>query len=305
MSLLSLLIAIMAEKSLSSSLWHFDFYYQKYAGFFQHNTLLSKQQGKMKDILFLLFPVTLVFFVLILIDNGLLHLIISTLVLIVCLGCPTTRQSYKQFLHASFQGEKTTAQLHHQQLIQDQNIPEMSFGLALVWLNYRHYIALMIIFIVCGATGAVLYRLLTTLIAKQHIEPSPAKSTTSNQVQESEEATIDTTLDTHNKSTPAWDYKLYQCILFYIDWLPVRITSWGYMFVGHFSKALPMWLENLFDVHKPAYKILIDVAQASEDNIIDNEDCTAEPCLLVRLAKRNALLFLVIISVLTLTGVIN
>ncbi len=77
------------------------------------------------------------------------------------------------------------------------------------------------------------------------------------------------------------------------------------MFVGHFSKALPIWLESLFDVHKPTYKILIDVARKSEDFMIDKDDCSAEPCLLVRLAKRNVLLLLSVISILTLLGLVN
>jgi AmpE protein len=77
------------------------------------------------------------------------------------------------------------------------------------------------------------------------------------------------------------------------------------MFVGHFSKALPMWLECLFDGKKPTHKILIDVAQKSEDIMLEEDDCTAEPCLLVRLAKRNLLLMLAAISILTLIGLIN
>ena len=99
--------------------------------------------------------------------------------------------------------------------------------------------------------------------------------------------------------------KNYHDILFYLDWLPVRITSLGYMFVGHFSKALPMWLESFFDGKKPTHEILIDVAQKSEDIMVNEDDCTAEPCLLVRLAKRNALLVLAAISALTLVGIIG
>ena len=77
------------------------------------------------------------------------------------------------------------------------------------------------------------------------------------------------------------------------------------MFVGHFSKALPIWLESLFDVTKPAHEILIDVAQKSEDIMVEEDDCTAEPCLLVRLAKRNVLLMLAVISILTLVGIVS
>jgi AmpE protein len=77
------------------------------------------------------------------------------------------------------------------------------------------------------------------------------------------------------------------------------------MLVGHFSKAMPIWLENFFDINKKPNQILISVAQKSEDFMVDPEDCTAEPCLLVRLAKRTLLLCLAVISVLILTGILN
>ncbi|MGB0986701.1 MAG: regulatory signaling modulator protein AmpE, partial [Pseudoalteromonas spongiae] len=97
----------------------------------------------------------------------------------------------------------------------------------------------------------------------------------------------------------------YRQILFWLDWLPVRITSFGFMLVGHFSKAMPTWLENLFEINKVPQSILIDVAQKSEDMMVDASDCTAEPCLLVRLAKRNLLLILATAAVLTLFGIIQ
>jgi AmpE protein len=50
---------------------------------------------------------------------------------------------------------------------------------------------------------------------------------------------------------------------------------------------------------------LISVAQKSEDFMVDPDDCTAEPCLLVRLAKRTLLLCLAVIAVLILTGILN
>ena len=59
----------------------------------------------------------------------------------------------------------------------------------------------------------------------------------------------------------------------------MRLVAFGYMFVGHFSKALPVWLENFFEFEKAPSKVLIEVAQMSEDYMIDADDCTAEPCL--------------------------
>ncbi len=328
MSLLSLLIALAAEKSLASSYWRFDYYYQQYVNFFQNwfNNKTAQTKLKKSNIsyaIFIFLPVAFVYGILHLVDDGLLHLIISTLILIVSFGCIKTRGVYKQYLHASFQGEKTTAALYHQQLLQDKNLPYMAFGQALIWLNYRYYIAIMLFFVIFGAAGVVFYRLLTTVIEQQNSSSIETEITNVDEedFKNSQISATDTTLKSDNEQTAnisdeeyteeqhnikqPHDCKNYQQLLFFIDWLPVRITSFGYMFVGHFSKALPVWLENLFDVHKPTYKILIDVARKSEDFMIDKDDCSAEPCLLVRLAKRNVLLLLSVISILTLLGLVN
>ncbi len=98
---------------------------------------------------------------------------------------------------------------------------------------------------------------------------------------------------------------MYSKILFWVDWLPVRIITFGFMLVGHFSKAFPVWLENVFELTKAPQCILIDVAKQAEDVMVDETDCTAEPCLLVRLAKRNTLLLLATVAVMTLLGFIH
>ena len=309
MSLLSLLIALAAEKTLSSSLWRFDYYYQQYVSFFHKNQTLSQlTDNTISYSLFLLIPVAVVYGVLALVDDGLLHLIISTLVLIVSFGCTTTRESYKQYLHAAFRGEATTAELHHQQLLQDKNLPAMGFGQALIWLNYRYYIAIMLFFVTFGAAGVVFYRLLTTVIEQQNgcsLDTSETEQASEVQAGIAEPVNPEENSVQYEVPDISSGCKNHHNILFYIDWLPVRITSFGYMFVGHFSKALPMWLESLFDGKKPTHEILIHVAQKSEDIMVDEEDCTAEPCLLVRLAKRNVLLILAVISALTLVGIVG
>ncbi|MBU2894105.1 beta-lactamase regulator AmpE [Colwellia sp. D2M02] len=335
MSLISLLIAIALERSLSSSRWGFYHYFQWYQRFFDKNTNNDKPIAKKitaTDVAFIAVPVVVIGFLLSIIDNGLIHVALSTVILIVCLGCADTRKSYKNYLTSAANGEETTMALHHQQLLTDKNLPAMGFGQALVWLNYRYYVAITLFFVVFGAAGAVFYRLLTSvieqqnkhcqdslntqesaageeLLAEQHnaevssADVSSAESATT----ENEPSHNDTTSEQHESTvTPriADGCNNHHDILFWVDWLPVRITSFGYMFVGHFSKAMPVWLENCFDFNKPTQQVLIDVAEKSEDIFVDEGDCTAEPCLLVRLAKRNALFVLAVIAILTLTGVL-
>jgi AmpE protein len=176
----------------------------------------------------------------------------------------------------------------------------------------------MLYFVVFGAAGAVFYRLLTTVIEEQNTRK------TGSAIEDCHEETVDADQSSTKEGTSQVDIEQtdeqhdsqntpdlhtgcqnHHDVLFWLDWLPVRITSFGYMFVGHFSKALPTWLESIFDSCKPTHQVLIDVAEKSEDIMVDNGDCTAEPCLLVRLAKRNVLLILAVISALTLAGLIR
>ena len=196
-----------------------------------------------------------------------------------------------------------------------KNLPEMGFGQTLVWLNYRYYIAIMLFFVFLGAPGVVFYRLVSTLAENPGNTDACAAPDDEVEQQasqaEADSETVTAAGESTDKDVSAQQEIIHKAVspcrqfLFWLDWVPVRLTSFGYMLVGHFSKALPVWLESLFDFNKQPSAILVDVAQKSEDLMVDNEDCTAEPCLLVRLAKRNLLLLLAIISLLTLSGVIS
>jgi AmpE protein len=278
MSLISLLIALAAERYLSSRAWQFNTYYKHYLKFIKRSSFVDSPWGSIVASYIALFvPAVACYFLLDLVDDGLLNIIISTIVLIICFGCIATRDKYKSYLKAAFQGEVTTCELHHQQLQQDKKITEMSFGQLLVWLNYRYFIAIMVIFVLFGAPGALFYRLLTTV---------------------NEGSTVEELEISDEVSQSMIRFQ------FWLDWLPVRVVSFGYMLVGHFSKALPVWLESLFDVNKAPHQLLITVAEKSEDIMVDANDCTAEPCLLVRLAKRTLLLCLAVIAILVLTGIL-
>lgn len=329
MSLISLLIALAAERYLSSPVWQFNFYYQHYLKFFnrlplvggvsKENVLISGAENNsagntdeiadqgfqasftVANIAFVVIPVLACYLLLGLLDDGLLYLVASTIVLIVCFGCIQTRHCYKQYLHAAFRGETTTCEMHHLQLLQDKNLMNMGFGQSLVWLNYRYFIAIMIFFVLFGAPGALAYRLLTKIT-----ETNTAESDDIAQGSESVDKEINVNADKISMGNSTSDINIMsQQVLFWLDWLPVRAVAFCYMLVGHFSKAMPVWLENLFNVEKLPHVLLIDVAQKSEDFMIDTGDCTAEPCLLVRLAKRTLLLSLAIIAVLILTGVLS
>jgi len=319
MSLISLLIALAAERYLSSPFWQFNSYYRRYIKFIRRTRLLeSKFLSALGTLSLIFLPVVAVYGLLWLIDDSLLHLIFSTVILIICFGCVNTRGSYKKYLMAAYRGEQSGCESIHMQLLRGKNLPEMGFGQTLVWLNYRYYIAIMLFFVFLGAPGVVFYRLVSTLAENPGNQdacaaPDDDEPVKEQQVaqEEAEKETVSETGETTDEESLAQQGIVREAaspcrqFLFWLDWIPVRLTSFGYMLVGHFSKALPVWLESLFDVNKQPSAILVDVAQKSEDLMVDSEDCTAEPCLLVRLAKRNLLLLLAVISLLTLSGVIS
>jgi AmpE protein len=308
MSLISLLIALVAERYLSTSVWQFKTYFDAYVSLFKSSRLMHlSKKSIVSQLIFIAIPVVICDLLIELVDDGLLYLIFSTLILIVCFGCVKTRQCYKDYLMSAFRGEPTSCELHHSQLQQDTSSAPMSFGQLLVWLNYRYFIAIMIFFVVFGPAGALFYRLLVTMNeTPEALEKECNKDETDAETSDESETNVEVKVEPQaTSSTEKVDTPILKDILFWVDWLPVRIVAFGYMLVGHFSKAMPVWLENLFDINKLPNEILISVAQKSEDFMIDPEDCTAEPCLLVRLAKRTLLLCLAAIAILILTGILN
>ncbi|KGK01145.1 beta-lactamase regulator AmpE [Thalassotalea sp. ND16A] len=281
MSLISLLIALAAERVLRSKHWHFNFYYAPYLKFargFVSKGEISK--SSLNVIVLALIPAILVWGLIALADNLLIEFVISAVVLIVCLGCSTARESYKNFLNAAMRGDEVAVSHHQMELQQNQDFDGESFGQTLVWLNYQYYMAIMLVFVFAGIGGVVFYRLLVAIA--------------NNIKNEQGEAFLPEAAVNHGKN-----------ILFYIDIIPSRVAAFGYMLVGHFSKASTIWLEGLLNFQLSPRKYLCTVAKTSEEYVVNNDDLTAEPTLLVRLAKRNVLLLLAATAFMTIAGVLH
>ncbi len=87
-----------------------------------------------------------------------------------------------------------------------------------------------------------------------------------------------------------------------VDWLPVRIAAMGFAFVGHYSRAMPLWLSGLLRGPSENEAYLGQVALAAEEVSLDDPNCTKPLLCLVSLAKRNLLFFLTLVAILTLFG---
>ncbi|MEG3765626.1 regulatory signaling modulator protein AmpE [Alteromonas sp. 14N.309.X.WAT.G.H12] len=212
--------------------------------------------------------------------------IVQTVIVFLALGCRASRHTYKSWLQAAQREDSEACDLYARQLHkglvgQEDNSDVADDGTQiqrlLLLANFQFYAAVIIFFIVLGAPGALLY--MTVREAHRYF------------------IAADWPCAEHSGS-----------LLHYLEWIPVRITAFGFLVVGHFSKALPVWLEYLFQGHMESQQFLWRVGRQAE--IIEPKDCATCNKLMacshvlagVRLAKRNILFLLVATAVLTLSG---
>ncbi|RUO33502.1 regulatory signaling modulator protein AmpE [Aliidiomarina sanyensis] len=93
-----------------------------------------------------------------------------------------------------------------------------------------------------------------------------------------------------------------QKLLAWVEWLPLRAAGFGFLLVGHFSRAMPVWVKSLTRGIEHPPRILGEIAQAAEEVHADEDDHTSEPDAMVNLARRNVILLLVVVAVATLFG---
>ncbi len=330
MSLISLLIALAAERVMLSKYWHFNFYFARYLKFalgFVSKDEISK--NLINITLLALIPALATYAVFSLVDNSLIEFVLSSLILIVCFGCRLSRQSYKNYLNAAMRGDEVAVTHHQMEIQQDQAEDVESYGQTLVWLNYQYYMAIMMVFIIFGAPGVVFYRLMVAIannVAITDIDASVAEVNAAelNAVQPNADDSLSVNAETDPETDPAQEHELEQdpeqqsgnylptaaieharCFLFYFDFIPSRFAAFGYMLVGDFSKSSTLWLEGLLNYTMAPRKYLCQVAKTSEDCAVEEGDLIAEPTLLVRLAKRNVLLLLAATAFMTIAGVLS
>lgn len=278
MTLISLLLVLLVERvTTKSQYWQAEFYTNKYTQKIQSSNWLNSSSKSWVLILIILLPVFIIYLLVQEFTGGLAELIISTAILMVCVGCPNVRATYKCFLQAAQRDDMQACNMYEQQLSDKQD--GASFGQNLVWQNYRHYTAIILWFAIFGAAGAIGYVLIRDI---EYTLRSEDQTTGNNAVA-----------------------KQAKFVLGIVDWLPVRITAFGFLLIGHFSRAFPTWLGYLPDPTVAAKTLLLDVSKKAEEIEPDESNCTEEPCTLVRLAKRNVMFLLVIIAILTLSGWIN
>jgi len=253
---------------------------------------------------------------------GILVFFVTLLLLWVCLGCPVTRQTYKRYLQAANREDFEACYLYAEELGNESGNEGdeesgnkggtlSNVGKQLVLVNYRHYASVIIFFVVLGLPGMIFYSLCKEwyLTRKKLSQPaletasqselSELSSDESNTADEQVKVQTDVIEEESIKEIPE------EKVMFILDWLPSRITAFGFLLVGHFSKGLPVWLNTFLNPNLSAYDVLAKVAKSSEELTPCENPHLQEPLQMVKLVKRNIIFLLMAISAMTLAGLVS
>ncbi len=300
MTLLSLLIAMALERVLlPSERWQYSTYFSPYLALVNRFELSQSWLRHGWGLLLIAaIPTALTFLLLQWVEGalfGFVSLAITVLLVLLAMGCLAARKEYKTFLRAACRGDEEACYLVAQRLDgskcgcslqeneQGDSLEQIEEGVgqALTWVNYRYYLAVMIWLMIFGVIGVVFYASLRTLADRTYKESE----------EEGEALVISDSIAR---------------ILNWLDYIPVRIASLGLTLVGNFSKAMPVWLENLLNPTDSAKLHLIKVSLAAEEfSEPANPTCVESVTKFVEMAKRNVLLMLSLIAILTLYGSVS
>jgi len=215
---------------------------------------------------------------------GVVQLIFWIMIGLLCIGAGSVRLHYHAYLKAASHDDSHARDAMAEELTLIHGVPvdcnEGEFlrelQNALLWINFRFYLAPLFWFVVGGAYGPVLlvgYAFLRgwqSWLARHH---SPLARSQSG---------ID-------------------AILHWADWIPVRLAGVAYALLGHGERALPAWFASLGDRHSSQYQVLTRLAQFSlaRDPHLDKVET---PRVAVALAKKVSLVIVVVVAILTIYG---
>lgn len=281
MTLISILFALIIERlGAKEAGWQLSTYSQAYLAKSQNqawfNNIMRKSLGLF---VWLLLPAALVYVLTHVFDFFLIELAVNVLVLLVCIGCAKQREWYKGYLNALQRQDSEAATLYALQLGQFKTEQQggETLGQTIAWLNFRYYVAVVFWFVILGAPGAIIYGLVRNYADLVRLEPN-------------------TTLALHKK--------VLHKTMYWLDWPAVRIASFGYLIIGNFSQGTGSWLKYVLNFSVPNRTVLGEVALAAEKIEEQYLGCTYEAKCMVRLVKRNMLLMLALVALLTLFGIV-
>ncbi|MGE4707397.1 beta-lactamase regulator AmpE [Yersinia enterocolitica] len=215
---------------------------------------------------------------------GLPLLLTWILICLLCIGAGGIRKHYRAYLKAARQGDAHATDKMAEELALIHGLPMdsgekarlESLQNALLWINFRYYLAPIFWFVVCVSYGPValagyaMLRGYQTWLARHH---TPLQRSQSG---------IDR-------------------ILHWLDWIPVRLVGVAYALLGHGERALPAWFASLGDFRSPQYQVLTQLAQYSLAREL-HLDPVQTPRSAVSLARKVTVAVIVVVALLTIYG---
>ncbi len=215
---------------------------------------------------------------------GLPHLLLWVGVGLLVFGHRALRDRFRHFLMAANRNDCQACYRILEELDHDASEEASSprtlgvqMGQIAAWLNYRYYVAVALYFVALGPAAALFYS--TVRGYHDHFAREQIRR------------------------------PLVVPLMHLLDWLPARLVALGFALSGHFSRAMTVLLPRLFDPLYPARQLITEVALAAEEAPEPGEadaPISVQPTVaLLKLAKRNLVLLLVVVSVLTILGVLH
>jgi AmpE protein len=115
MTLISLLLVLLVERATTKSqYWQAEFYADKYLENIESRGWFNSSSKSWVLTLVIFVPVVIIYLVVQKFAGGLVELIISTAILMVCVGCPAIRATYKCFLQAANKGDSQACDMYEE-----------------------------------------------------------------------------------------------------------------------------------------------------------------------------------------------
>ena len=211
-------------------------------------------------------------------------LVVWILIGLLCIGAGKTRLHYHAYLNAAARDDAHAREAMASELTLIHGVPpdcdEREFlrelQNALLWNNFRFYLAPLFWLIVGGPWGPV------TLVGYAFLR-----------AWQSWLARYQTP---HQRLQSGID-----AILHVLDWIPVRLAGVVYALLGHGEKALPAWFASLADLQTSQYQVLTRLAQFSLVRE-PHTDKVETPKAAVSMAKKTSFVVVVVIALLTIYG---
>ncbi|QQX80637.1 beta-lactamase regulator AmpE [Shewanella sp. KX20019] len=283
MALFSLLIAIFVERMrLLPDAWQFDVILSKY-----HQALFGDKQVRstLMMALALLLPALSINIISWFISGmfwGAISLVLWVGVAVLCFSHNQQRQAFKRYIQAACRGDTQAcfnyaAELDSSRCLEsvcEQDLGER-VGQSVAWINYRYYGAIALYLILLGPVGSVLY------------------------------CTV--RFYSEQKRNRQLDLPLVDPLLFVLDWIPSRIFAFGYVLSGHFRQSISAWISLAFNPKADARDIITKVAIEAETLPESSSApiCVQSTIALLQLSKRNFILLITVLSLMTIFGVVS